>query len=197
MTKKNLIFIHGFASSSKARKAEIIKKYLQKHSELNIEFNSLDFPDTPKEAFESIKNQIKSFQDAGDCIGVIGASMGGFFAMHLTQQLQFKACLVNPCIDPWNLLPQFLGTFKNYYTGKEFTLDESSIQDVKNIKALPIDFAKLFVFLETADEVLDYKVAKKFFDSHYETTKYIMKGGHHTFDYIEDFLPIMIKNLFE
>ena len=50
--------------------------------------------------------------------GFIGSSMGGYFSSYLLERYGGKAVLINPAVQPYNLLADYLGEHVNPYTKK-------------------------------------------------------------------------------
>lgn len=42
-------------------------------------------------------------------ITLVGSSLGGFYSRYLSQKYNIKAVLINPCLDPCDIIKQFLG----------------------------------------------------------------------------------------
>jgi len=72
-----------------------------------------------------------------------------------------KAVLVNPAVEPFNLLKEYFGEHLNPYTGEVFSIDQSSVSQFasitqKNTKKYP----NYLVYLQKKDETLDYRLAE-------------------------------------
>lgn len=122
---------------------------------------------------------------------VIASSMGGYFTNHLAHDFPLSACFVNPGVDPFNRVVDYIDQeIEHPYTKEKFTLTKD---DLKNLKSLQSHEAApncdFWVFLKTADEVLDYRFAKDLFRDH---KLHIDEGGDHSFhdfnDYVEDMI---------
>ena len=94
-----IAYIHGFCSSSKAKKAQIMKIELLKNYK-DIKFVSLDFSDNFKIAMEELNEQIQSLLKEDPKVCLAASSLGGFMAMLLSIKYDLKVALVNPCLYP-------------------------------------------------------------------------------------------------
>ena len=182
-------YVHGFQSSSKALKAQILDSYLKKHK-TNLSFISLDFPDTPKEAYESLRDFAKSYLKDELCL--VGSSMGGFFSTLLSIEFGFKVALINPCLHPQNFCKDLIGLQYNPETSTYFTLTKDMLLYLKRKDELLVNYdpARVKVYLQKSDEVLDYTVALNFFAS---CQKVVQEGGSHGFDNFEAVVPDILS----
>ncbi len=159
--KQSLIYLHGFLSASNAKKSGIFRQYLSKcYPEVELYCPTID--NDPLKAYDSIKEFLS---DKLSPSGVIGSSLGGFWARLLARDLNIPAVLLNPVVHPDILIKNWLGEHTNPNTGVVFTLDENTIAGIKTVepKVDELDRRLLKIYLGTADEVLDYKVALNFF----------------------------------
>lgn len=164
-----LYYIHGFLSGPNAVKAHALANYIKQH-ELSeqVYFYAPDFPDTPKEAFETLCEffaQEKS-QHPEDKLVLVGSSMGGFFSSLLCQRFNLKAVLLNPCVHPQLYFKSLIGPNFNPVTERHFDLTEDMLPYLKSLdESLVVRPEMLKVFLGTADEVLDHRKALLLFNA--------------------------------
>lgn len=90
MSEKNILFIHGYASSGSGTTATNIKTV----------FKNIIAPDFEITNFKKTNSQILKLLDEVDII--IGHSLGGFYTANLDSPKHFKI-LINPCLDPKKL----------------------------------------------------------------------------------------------
>ncbi len=158
---ETLIYLHGFLSGGNAVKACIFRDYL-KSSYPDVELLSPNIDNDPLKAFESIKDFLK---DKNKPSGVVGSSLGGFWARMLARDLDIPAVLLNPVVRADKLLESRLGRHVNNSTGEVFTLTEETVAGIHGAEAErdDKDVRLLRVYLGTSDEVLDHTVAQQFF----------------------------------
>lgn len=187
-----IIYLHGFQSSSNAMKAQILKKELAPYDFIN--FAALDFPEDLSKSLEYLKEYIqKEKQDNDVCL--IGSSLGGFLSLLLSIELKVKVALINPCLYPskWvtkaNLVNKNL---ENFYTHEKFRIDTDVIAYLqrKEQQLVQYDPSLVSVYLQTGDEVLDYKYALNFFD---KIDVDVELGGSHRYDNFESKIPKIIS----
>jgi uncharacterized protein len=184
-----LIYIHGFNSSPASLKAKQTQRWLESES-LGIPFECPALSSEPDKAIEQLQVLIEKLDQP---IGLIGSSMGGYYATWLGEKYGLRSVLINPAVRPYGFMTECLGENTNYHTGERYILEQHHIDvaralDVQSIKTPE----NIWVLLQTGDEVLDY---------HQAETKYaqcsltIEQGGDHSFQYYERHLPAIIDFL--
>ena len=170
------VYIHGFNSSPESFKAKCFEQFLiENHPDEQFIVPRLS--DLPARAMVTLTDLINQHRD--EKIALIGSSLGGFYATWLSQQYHLKAVLINPAVNPQELLVDFLGTNKNFYTGEEYEFTTEHIVQLDTVTTNNIYSPELLmVLLQSGDEVLDYRLAEK----KYSATRLIVEtGGDHSF----------------
>ena len=189
-----IAYLHGFQSSSKARKATILKNELSSLYP-DIEFVSLDFPDDIHKAVDVLSDFVKNELQKGTDLCLVGSSMGGFFSLVLQVKFDLKIALVNPCIYPLEFcIDHSLVNvqLENFDTHDKFVITQSDIEYLKELeeKIKEYKLKKTAVFLQTGDEVLDYTKAVAFFKDSYVN---IENGGSHTYENFEKCIHAIVN----
>ena len=171
---KTVLYLHGFASSSRSEKALIIREFFQQqlpHHRLLIP----DLPYTPLEADALLQQLCQEYPPSA----VIGSSLGGFLATRIAEQYQCQAVLINPAVHPHLLLRQHLGRYYHPVHDIHYTVDGSHLPILQRFQVTEIaDPSRYLVLLETADEVLDYRQAVEFYA---QCQLDITEGGNHSY----------------
>ncbi|MCP3849302.1 MAG: esterase YqiA [Gammaproteobacteria bacterium] len=180
------LYIHGFNSSPQSFKARCFAHYLKKNHPQD-EFMAPELSDLPKKAIDSLCQCIQQHRNAegkaGEEVALIGSSLGGFYATWLAQKYNLKAVLVNPAVNPYELLVDYLGENINYHTEEKYTFTLDHIEQLKALMTSSIDVPEnLLVLLQSGDEVLDYRLAQK---KHSSSNLIIESGGDHSFNHFE------------
>ena len=175
-----ILYLHGFASSGDSTKALLLKKYIEDETSKteilipNLENNIAD-------AFEQIDSLIKSTLPTA----LIGSSLGGFFGTYFSEKYNLKCVGINPAVMPPADMSDHLGENKNYSTGEKFIIDQDQLnllnkmsKQISNIKHRD----NFMVFLQSKDEILDYRAALSFYQSSIVDVTF---GGNHSFENFE------------
>lgn len=187
-----IAYIHGFLSGPNAIKSNILKDYIKQNCP-HIEFLAPDFSDIPQKAWQELCDFFSPLFKNNEPVGLCGSSMGGFFATLLSIKYNFKAVLINPCVHPHEYIKDLLGEHYNEATGRKFILEHRMIAYLKELDQCHLyDKDKIKVFLQSADEVLDYRKSEKFYK---DTKPVVIAGGSHRFDNFEDICPQIIEFL--
>jgi predicted esterase YcpF (UPF0227 family) len=190
MAKKLLLYLHGFNSSPRSVKAQKMVHYLgNQHPEIAIEVPNLS--PYPSIAWQQVEQIIQAYPMHQ--IGVVGSSLGGYYATRVSQIFGFPAVLINPAVKPYELLVDYLGENTNPYTQGKFILGEQHIDELRALDCTCLVAPeKLWVLLQTHDEVLDYRQA----EAKYGTAKItVEQGGDHSFVGFEHYLSAILTFL--
>lgn len=134
---------------------------------------------------------------AAACAGVapgdltlVGSSLGGFYATVLAERLGCRAALLNPAVHPDRHFRRYLGPQKNLYTGESFVLGPDHIEDLRALDVAAISRpGRYWLFVETADEVLDYREAVDYYAG---ALHEVVRGGDHSLASFPEHIPEIV-----
>ncbi len=183
-TGSTIVYLHGFNSSPDSYKARVLDAYMRARGIGQF----LEIPMIPAVPSEAVAMLASLVEDLGrhHTVSLVGSSLGGFYATWLAERYGCKAVLVNPAVRPQELLLEYIGKNTNYYTSESWELDESHIQQFRDLDVTLITQPERYLLmLQKEDETLDYRLAQ---DKYKTCATIIEDGGNHSFINFESHL---------
>ncbi|MCG8672875.1 MAG: esterase [Pseudomonadales bacterium] len=194
MSSRHLFYIHGFNSSPKSAKANLLADYLREQSDSvlpNIHYHVPALPYDPAAIIEILCREVEACLP--EDVALVGSSMGGFYGTWIAEKYGLPLVLVNPAVRPHELLKDYLGENENMYTGEKYTFTEAHIDTLKDLDVEPITSPhRYYLLTQTADETLDYRQGV---EKYRGAKQVIQEGGSHGFDGFENEIPNIMKFL--
>lgn len=173
-----ILYIHGFGSSGHGGKASLFREYFEEE----VLAPSLSY--VPNLAIDTLEQIIEMLLEKDETVGLVGSSLGGYYAIYLASKYDLKAVLINPAIYPYKTLDK-VGMATNYYDETNFEVTNEHIQELRFLEVQEIPNQENFLtLLQTDDEVLDFNEAVEKLPN---SELIIEEGGNHTFENIESY----------
>ena len=190
----HLINLHGLRSSPNSKKAQQLQHYCADlpHIQLHVP----DLNRTPNQVVADISQLIERLPPGQ--VALVGSSLGGFYANHLVAKYACPALLINPAMQPWQLFQDLFSIVQMpLQITHDWTLDAAQLQQLQHIAALPQQHAdKILVLLQQGDEVLDYRLAQRYYSAVQPSALILTElGGNHAMDDFEEKLAFVLDFL--
>lgn len=170
----SILYIHGLNSSPTSTKASQLLKVAE-HCGIARQLRVPTLHHHPRQAMVQLQAAIA---ELGRPL-LVGSSLGGFYATYLAEQHNLDALLINPAVRPHRLFGGKEELQTNYYSGETWLLTHDHVAALAELEVPePRDAQRYRVWLQTADETLDYRQAEAFYAG---CTLDIQAGGDHSY----------------
>jgi len=188
----HLLYLHGFRSSPQSFKARWMAGWVAQHRP-DLVWACPQLPPSPAAAMEELRVLVAGWPVA--TMGVIGSSLGGFYATIVAEALGCRAVLVNPAVDPARDLAAHIGRQTMYHSSEESFDFRAEYVDELRAMAPPTPLAhpeNILAIVAKGDEVLDWREM---------TARYahgplkLIAGSDHGLSDFESHVPDLLRHL--
>lgn len=173
-----ILFIHGFASCGLGDKSRTLIAHFGRDQVLT--------PDLSHDPAAAVA-QLTGLRDSHPVDLLVGSSLGGHYATWLNRSRPLPTVLINPAVDPAELLAPYVGPHMRWCDGAPFELTAEHLRTLRAQHRTVLDPGEHYlVLLQTGDELLDYRVAAARYRDH---DVVVEPGGNHRFENLADYLP--------
>jgi predicted esterase YcpF (UPF0227 family) len=181
------VYLHGFISSPASRKAMMLGDYVR-GCVSGLDYRVPALHERPKQAMDQVHATCAGV--AREDLTLVGSSLGGFYATVAAERLGCRAALLNPAVHPHRHFPKYLGPQRNLYTGEAFELTWDHVNELHALDVPAItDPGRYWLFVETGDEVLDYREAVAFYEGALQD---VVRGGDHSLTTFPERIPDIV-----
>ena len=182
----SILYIHGFNSAPESKKASQLTSVMQQMG-LGEQLRVPALHHHPRQAIAQLEGAIG---ELGSPL-LVGSSLGGYYATWLAERHGLKALLVNPAVSPHRMFDGYLGTQTNLYSGETWELTHDHVNALAELEVpAPRDPQRIQVWLQTADETLDYRYAETYYAA---CALRIQAGGDHSYQGFARQLPALLS----
>ncbi len=156
MTTTHLLYLHGFRSSPLSAKAQLTAAAVaRRHPNVVWQCPALNV--SPQQAMADVLCLIADWPTAN--MGIVGSSLGGFYATWLAERLGCKAVLLNPAVHPARDLAKHLGDQTVWQDPEQhFVFEARYISEMRALEVPHITLPeRYFAVIAKGDEVLDWR----------------------------------------
>ena len=150
----HLLYLHGFRSSPQSAKARQTAAWVQANRP-DVRWWCPQLPPSPREAMALLHEGIAGWR--AERTGVIGSSLGGFYATAVAEQRGCRAVLLNPAVDPARDLTRHIGETTAWHSDERFFFRVEFIDELRAISPAALTrLERYFAVIAKGDEVLSW-----------------------------------------
>jgi uncharacterized protein len=186
----HLLYLHGFRSSPHSAKARQMAAWMQQHRP-EVHWWCPQLPPSPRDAMVLLNDGTEGWPVAST--GVIGSSLGGFYATALAEQRGCRAVLLNPAVDPARDLTRYVGEITAWHSDERFSFRAEFIDELRAISpAVLTQRDRYFVVIAKGDEVLSWVEMRERYRG---CPIRLLEGSDHALSDFEAHLPEVVDFL--
>lgn len=186
----HLLYLHGFRSSPQSAKARQVSAWMAANRP-DVVWWCPQLPASPAEAVALLEDGMAAWPR--DATGVIGSSLGGFYATVLAQRHGLRAVVLNPAVDPARDLADHLGESTSFHSSDPFHFRPEFIGELRAMTPPSITQPeRYFPVIAMGDEVLD---AREMLARYAGCRGLTLAGGDHAISEFERHLPEVLRFL--
>jgi predicted esterase YcpF (UPF0227 family) len=152
----HLLYLHGFRSSPQSTKARMFAAWVAAHRP-DLVWCCPQLPASPAAAMADVLAATADWPR--DRMGVIGSSLGGFYATAVAEQRGCRAVLLNPAIEPARDLAAAVGETTAWHSADPFVFRAEYVDELRRIAPPPAltELGRYFAVIAKGDEVLSWR----------------------------------------
>jgi uncharacterized protein len=185
----HVLYLHGFRSSPKSAKAQYMAAWMQAHHP-QVQWRCPQLPPAPKQALDMVLREVGRWP--AQTMGVVGSSLGGFYATVVAEELGCRAALINPAINPARDLAHFIGDLTSYHDPDDhFFFRPEYVTQLRVMTPRAITQPERYLaIIAKGDEVLDWKEMSARYAG---TNLHVQEGGDHALSNFDEHLPTVLN----
>jgi predicted esterase YcpF (UPF0227 family) len=188
----HLLYLHGFRSSPQSFKARTTAAWICMHRP-EVTWWCPQLPPAPADALALVHERLGHWQAAlgaaaaADAIGVIGSSLGGFYATVVAEAIGCRAVVLNPAVEPARDLAAWIGEVQAWHSDERFHFTADDVQALATMRPPAITRPeRTLAVIAKGDEVLDWREMS---DRYAACQVELLEGGDHALSDFERHLP--------
>ncbi|QKO23932.1 YqiA/YcfP family alpha/beta fold hydrolase [Rhodoferax sp. BAB1] len=187
----HLLYLHGFRSSPRSTKAQLVQERIaQRHPGVTLWCPQL--PPSPHEAMDRVMQGIANWPRRR--MAVIGSSLGGFYASWVAEQTGCRAAVLNPAVFAARDLATQVGVHPSWHEPQESFEFKAAYVDELRALAVPAitNPDRYYALIAKGDEVLDWREMS----AHYRGAHMrLLEGSNHAITEFADHLDEVLAFL--
>ncbi len=191
MSPTHILYLHGFRSSPKSAKAQLMGAWMRAHRP-DVEWWCPQLPPSPKEAMALVAERLATWPL--ERMAVVGRSLGGFYATVVAEGAGCPAVVLNPAINPARDLAGHIGDLTSFHDPDDhFYFRAEYVTQLRVMTPRAITHPqRYFAVIAKGDEVLDWREMSARYDG---ATIRLLEGGDHALSDFDTDLPQVLAFL--
>ena len=191
MSPTHILYLHGFRSSPKSAKAQLMGAWMRAHRP-DVEWWCPQLPPSPKEAMTLVAERLATWPL--ERMAVVGSSLGGFYATVVAEGAGCPAVVLNPAINPARDLAGHIGDLTSFHDPDDhFYFRAEYVTQLRVMTPRAITHPqRYFAVIAKGDEVLDWREMSARYDG---ATIRLLEGGDHALSDFDTDLPQVLAFL--
>ena len=152
----HLLYLHGFRSSPQSTKArQLDERVARRHPAVHWWCPQL--PPSPRDAIDLVMRGIAGWPR--DSMGVVGSSLGGFYATYVAAMTRCRSVLLNPAVHPARDLARYIGEQTVWHDPQQrFHFKPEFVAQLAALEVGPLPRPeRCLAIVAKGDEVLDWR----------------------------------------
>lgn len=181
----HLLYLHGFRSSPRSAKASLTAAWMARHHPQRV-WCCPQLPPSPREALDQVMARVADWPV--ETMGVIGSSLGGFYATCVAELTGCRAAVLNPAVQPARDLARHIGEQTAWHDpAQRFFFEPRFVDELQAMHPPALTRPqRYFALITEGDEVLDWReMAARYASTHL----HVLEGGNHAISDYERHLP--------
>jgi len=187
----HLLYLHGFRSSPQSTKATKVGAWMAAHRP-DVVWWCPQLAVSPAAAMRDVFAGIADWPR--ERTGIIGSSLGGFYATVVAERHGGRAVVLNPAVHAARDLAKAIGTTTEWHSGAPMELRSEYVEELRALAppAELTDPERYFAVIATGDEVLSWREMC----ARYAACRLrVIEGSDHAISDFEEHLPAVLEFL--
>lgn len=177
-----IIYFHGFNSGGSSAKALALRNLFSPDPVLAPTYPAHQVTEALVLLRSYVRQAQKQYPDDHQLM-LVGSSLGALYARALAPEFGASMVLINPAMHPDEDLLACVGENHNPATGETYVLTEEHVRMLASLRSEECDSrVPTLVLLDEGDELLDYRVAARFFAGCGKVV--VFPHGSHRFEHL-------------
>jgi predicted esterase YcpF (UPF0227 family) len=156
MPTTHLLYLHGFRSSPRSAKAQLVRQRIEAHHP-RVTLWCPQLPPSPRAAMDLVMQGIADWPHGH--MAVVGSSLGGFYATWVAEQTGCRATLLNPAVEPARDLTHYIGEQTAWHDPADsFYFRPEFVDELRDLRCPALTRPeRYYALIAKGDEVLDWR----------------------------------------